>query len=337
MESLNSPTPAYRPPRRRGGRAPGTRLLPILLHRTANRALANDVLNIAQSAAFSSIVALFPALIVAAALIGYLPDAAPIREAVASLSDRVLPTDVLPLLQSYFVNTPGGSTSARALLLAVLVSVNGASGVIVTFMEGLRRANDLPSDCWSFWGRRLRALALVPLSLVPLAAASVLVVFGHLLAHLLAAHAPPELHTAFLIAALVLRWTVALTASVGLVALLYHMGTPLRQPWSRTLPGAVLATLLWLCSTIAFGLYVTRFANYSRVYGSLGAGIALLFWLFLTACSVLCGAEFNTVVDAARRCSPIALAAADPNRPDALDTHAPTGGSESPADRRAPA
>ncbi len=338
MESLNPPSPACRPPHRPGGRARSTLRLPTLLHRTANRALDNDVLNIAQSAAFSAIVALFPALIVAAALVGYLPDAAPIRDAVSSLSDRVLPTDVFPLLQSYFVNTPGSSsTSARALLLAVLVSVNGASGVILTFMEGLRRANDLTSDCWSFWRRRLRALALVPLSLVPLAAASLLVVFGHLLAHVFAAHAPPALHTAFLIAALLLRWAVALTASVGLVALLYHMGTPLRQHWSRTLPGAVLATLLWLCSTVAFGLYVTRYANYSRVYGSLGAGIALLFWLFLTACSVLFGAEFNTVVDAARHASTIALAAADPTRPNPHDQLAPAGKSESPADRRAPA
>ncbi len=333
MEGLTPTHRSAHPPRRRRARALGALRLPDLLHRTANRALADDVLNIAQSAAFSAIVALFPALIVAAALIGYLPDAAPLREAVGILSERVLPESVLPLLQSYFVNNPGAATSSRALLLAVLVSVNGASGVILTFMEGLRRANDLPPDCWSFWSRRLRALALVPLSLVPLAAASILVVFGHLLARVLAAHAPPELHTAILVGAFVLRWTIALTANVGLVALLYHMGTPLRQPWSRTLPGAVLATLLWLCSTVAFGLYVTRFANYSRIYGSLGAGIALLFWLFLTACSVLCGAEFNTVVDAARH----ALTGADPPRSNALHPHLPNGSSESPADRRAPA
>ncbi len=333
MESL-TPTPrSVQPPRRRRVHAQGALRLSNLLHRTANRALANDVLNIAQSAAFSAIVALFPALIVLAALIGYLPDAAPLREAVGTLSERVLPAAVLPLLQGYFVNNPGASTSARALLLAVLVSVNGASGVILTFMEGLRRANDLPPDCWSFWSRRLRAIALVPLSLVPLAAASILVVFGHLLSRVLAAHALPQLHTAILVGAFVLRWTVALTANVGLVALLYHMGTPLRQPWSRTLPGAVLATLLWLCSTVAFGLYVTRFANYSRVYGSLGAGIALLFWLFLTSCSVLCGAEFNTVVDAPPPAVP--GGAAPPSHP--RPPPGANGRRGEPADRRAPA
>jgi uncharacterized BrkB/YihY/UPF0761 family membrane protein len=50
---------------------------------------------------------------------------------------------------------------------------------------------------------------------------------------------------------------------------------------------------MWFLTTLAFGLYVTRFANYSEVYGSLGAGIALLFWLYIISLSVLAGAEFN--------------------------------------------
>jgi len=68
----------------------------------------------------------------------------------------------------------------------------------------------------------------------------------------------------------------------------------MRQSWKRTLPGAIVSTAMWLISTLVFGWYVTRFANYSQVYGSLGAGIALLFWLYIISLSVLCGAEFNT-------------------------------------------
>ncbi len=61
----------------------------------------------------------------------------------------------------------------------------------------------------------------------------------------------------------------------------------------RTLPGATLATVMWFVTTLIFGWYVTRFANYSEVYGSLGAGVALLFWLYIISLSVLAGAEFN--------------------------------------------
>ena len=67
----------------------------------------------------------------------------------------------------------------------------------------------------------------------------------------------------------------------------------MQQSWKRTLPGAVAATAMWFLTTLVFGWYVTRFANYSQVYGSLGAGIALLFWLYIISLSVLCGAEFN--------------------------------------------
>ena len=267
--------------------------IPVLFKRAAWRAMDHDVLNVAQSAAYSAMVALFPALIVASAVVGLLPNTAPIRYELAAFFDRVLPSDVSPLLASYFSVTQHTPTSGRALVLAVIVSVSGASGVIATFMEGVRRAYDLPPDCWNFWQRRARAVALVPMSLIPLGVASVLVMFGHYLSMWLAMHAMPEVRTPVYLVALVIRWTVALTGSVGLVALLYHLGTPMRQTWRRTLPGAILATLMWFVATLIFGWYVTRFANYSRVYGSLGAGIALLFWLYLISLSVLYGAEFN--------------------------------------------
>ncbi len=254
----------------------------------------HDVLNLAQSAAYSAIVALFPTLLVAAALVTLLPDAAPIRTQLGDFFDRVLPSEAVPMLDSYF-DTTQRARSARVLVLSFIVSFSGASSVIATYMEGLRRANDLPFDCWSFWSRRARAYALVPLSLVPLSVASALIVFGHLLIAWIAGHVGPSIRTEVYVIALILRWTAALLGSVGLIALIYHMGTPARQPWRQVLPGAIAATTMWFLTTLAFGLYVTRFANYSQVYGSLGAGIALLFWLYLVSLSVFFGAEFNFV------------------------------------------
>lgn len=270
-----------------------------MLRHAFTRAFDHDAPNVAQSAAYSSMVALFPALIVAAAVIARLPNTAAIRFELAVFFERILPTDVLPVLSSYFEATPTQPrTSARALLLAIIVSILGASGVIATFMEGLRRAAGLPETCWSFLKRRLRSILLVPLSLIPLAAASLLVVFGHILGLWLAGHVPAVIHTPVFFVAMLLRWTFSLMGSVGVIALLYRMGTPANPRWHRTLPGAVVATAIWFAATLAFGWYVTRFANYSRVYGSLGAGIALLVWLYLISFSVLCGAEFNAVFDA---------------------------------------
>ncbi len=242
-------------------------------------------------------VSLFPALIVAAALIALLPDTAPIHAQLGTLIGRFLPSDVIPLLEGYFAPAPGHSKSTRALFVAFLVSVSGASTIITTFMEGLRRAHGLPDNCWTFWGRRARALLLVPLSLVPLGIASSLVIFGHLFIAWMIRFVAPEIRGSVFVLAFAVRWVVAFTGSVGLLALLYHMGTPVRQPWRRVVPGAITATAMWFLTTLAFGWYVTRFANYTQVYGSLGAGIALLFWLYIVSLSVLCGAEFNEQFD----------------------------------------
>ena len=67
---------------------------------------------------------------------------------------------------------------------------------------------------------------------------------------------------------------------------------------------------MWFLTTLAFGWYVTRFANYSEVYGSIGAAIALLLWLYIVSLSVLCGAEFNAQFD--RRSSERAAALPPP-------------------------
>jgi membrane protein len=268
--------------------------LPRILQGTLLRAARHDCLNLAQSTAYSAMVSLFPALIVAAAIVSLLPDTAPIRFQLSAFFDRILPPDVSPLLEGYFVDSPHSPRSTHALIVAFIVSLLGASGVLATLMEGVRRANDLPADCWTFWQRRLRAFLLVPLSLVPFVLATTLVVFGQFFTEWLALHISPFVRTPIFLFALLIRWAVALSGSIGIIGLIYHMGTPIEQSWKRVLPGAILSTVLWFIATVAFGWYVTRFANYSQVYGSLGAGIALLFWLYIISLCVLCGAEFNT-------------------------------------------
>lgn len=268
--------------------------IPVALHRAILRAVDHDALNLAQAAAYSAMVSLFPALIVAAAVIARLPGTAALRSQLGVVFVHFLPPDVIPLLEGYFAPSPHRHfRSVHALLLAILISAIGASGVIATFMEGIRRAHNLPFDCWTFWSRRARAFALVPLSLIPMAIISILIVFGHYVTVWFALHLAPEIRGPVYVFALILRWLIAFTGSVGLIALLYHMGTPLRQPWRRVVPGAITATAMWFLTTLVFGWYVTRFANYSQVYGSLGAGIALLFWLYIVSFSLLCGAEFN--------------------------------------------
>ena len=365
MEELTAPTPTRAPqpsaparPRRIRRIRRWYAVLARTLHRTALSVGAHGCFNLAQSTAYSAVVALFPALIVAAAFIGLLPDTAPVRFQLAAFFDRVLPPGVTPLLDAAFENSPGHAHSLRALFTAGFVSFLGAANIISTLMEGIRRARSLPLNSWSFWQRRRRTFELVFLSLIPLAAASLLIVFGHAFTHWLLSSIGPGLRAPLYMISVLVRWAVSFAASVGLIGLIYHLGVPdgalpiafhppipaaaipapiagagrrfralLRiatrstigstlitpsfagapggecpialpaRSWRASLPGAVVATALWFFTTLAFGWYVTRFADYSQVYGSLGALIALLFWLYIISLSVLCGAEFNAQFD----------------------------------------
>jgi membrane protein len=287
------------------------------LRRAFLAAIEHDVLTVAQATAYSAMVALFPALIVTAAVVALLPENVPLKFQIALFFDRILPSNVSPLLQAYFETAHRSAQTARALLSAGVVSVMGAANTMATLMEGFRRAHELPLPAGSFWRRRGRALALVPLSLVPMSLASALVVFGHFLSLWVAGMVPPELRTPVFVVSYAARWGAALLGSVGIIAVIYHLGTDLsthmwehlepwvREPWGilrkdwtwrASLPGAAVATGLWFVTTLGFGWYVTRFANYGQVYGSLGAAIALMFWLYIIALSVLVGSEFNAAL-----------------------------------------
>jgi membrane protein len=92
---------------------------------------------------------------------------------------------------------------------------------------------------------------------------------------------------------LLARYAVAFGTIVFIIALLYYIGPNRRQRWSRVWPGAILATILWLAATSGFGWYVRNIGRYNVLYGSIGASLALLVWMYLMSVIAILGCEFN--------------------------------------------
>ncbi len=281
-------------------------------------AFQHDCLNNAKAAAYSAIFAIFPAVGVIAAVMTLLPDAAPLRTQWEAVLNRALPASVASMFETYFTSSHGPRQSAGVLLGAAATSIYGAAGVLATLMEGFRRAYDVSDTLWGvgFRGvvrKQLQSFLLVPIALVPLAIASALVIFGHLLLAALMRHSPIGWDAGLYWTANAVRWAASLSATAAVLACVYRFGLPLRPRWRAVLPGAAFATATWFVSTLSFGVYVTRFANYSRVYGSLGTAVVLLIWLFLTTLAVLCGAELNAELarDASLHAMPSQLVSAD--------------------------
>jgi membrane protein len=244
----------------------------VNLRDAIGQALAHDVINTAKAAAYSGMLMLFPAALVLTTLVAQMPEGTNLAGGFRATFDQFLPSDTMDLLQTYLLSRR--IHSAQVILCA----------------------NHLPHDDWGFWQRRLRALLLAPLALVPLSLATIVVVFGHQIESWMIANADHELRHVVLVFWRIVRWSIALLTSVTVLTALYHFGTSHKEKWTRVAPGAITATFFWFPATLAFGYYVTRIADYSMFYGSFGAGIATLVWLFLTAFSVLVGAELNGAI-----------------------------------------
>jgi len=93
-----------------------------------------------------------------------------------------------------------------------------------------------------------------------------------------------------------LRFPVALLLLAGVLSVAYRFGPNAKQRFRSVVPGAALSVVLWAISSVAFSLYLTNFANYGATYGSIGAAVGLLFYLYLCASVVLFGAELNAAI-----------------------------------------
>jgi membrane protein len=266
-------------------------------------AFGNGALSVAKAAAYSAILSIFPALLVVTTVFATMPAGGDLRSDVKSAIQQVLPPDTMQLVQSYFI--VNHARSVRIVSGSVFVSVFAAMGVLLSLMEGFRRAYKLNDSVRSFWQDRTVALALVPGTVLPLAAATIFLAFGHAIEQWMIENSGYNIRLYVLLAWRLVRWCIALIASVLSLVLVYHYGIPrprhkgrdrfhaVWRTWRETLPGAALATASWFVATMIYGWYLTRFADYSVVYGSLGAGIATLVWLYMVSLSILIGAEFN--------------------------------------------
>jgi membrane protein len=256
------------------------------------RAFEHDAFGIAKASAYSSIFTFFPALLVLGSVVATINRGEVYLREISYALGTILPAGSSTAL-SYL---RGSANRPVGLLISTsLLTIWSASGVIISWMDGFRRAYQLPKT-WGLVQERLIAISLVFMAGLPLTFATILVAFGsriemrilYLLGH--------EFGPLILLLWGAIRWTIAILTSIAVIQLIYHNAVPRTQPWHSVLPGAVLSTAMWLLSSALFGWYLQHYTDYSVIYGSLGVGIALLVWMYLISLVVLIGAEFNAML-----------------------------------------
>ncbi len=247
----------------------------------------------AKGAAYSSILTLFPAFLVVASVLEASHQTEGFLQQISGAIGWVLPPGSRSVALGFFQTKQHHAT--RIIYSASIVTVLAASGVMISWMDGFRKAYGM-ENTWGFWRERAIALYLVLLALVPLSFATLLVAFGDQVENWVQAETMHLFKPLILLVWDGVRWAIALLTAIAFMSLIYHHGLPKTQSWRRVLPGAVMAGVLWFPATVIFGWYVRDYATYSVVYGSLSAAIALLVWLYIVSIIVLLGAEMNAQV-----------------------------------------
>jgi membrane protein len=247
---------------------------------------------IAAGCGFYALLALFPAITALVAIYGIMADPGTIERQVSALSS-IVPQAAVDLIgtQAHAVAATGATKLSWSAALALLLALYGATSGVKTLFEALNIAYE-EQETRSFVRLNLTAFLFTLVAIVGVALMIALIVGMPL--------AIDYLPLGPLGSWLVRIGSWALLAALLLlgVALLYRYG-PSRAParWRWVTPGSLVAGGLWLIGSMAFSLYVARFAAYNETYGALGGVVILLMWLYISAFAILVGAEVNAELE----------------------------------------
>jgi len=246
--------------------------------RTVKEIKADRVTLIAAGMAYYMFLAIFPAIIAFTGVLG------------------LVEIDTTRIVNEIQQNFPGGSgallvdavkgsqeasesTALGAILIGLALSLWSATSGFVALQKGLNVAYDVPEDR-KFIAARGVALGLVVATGLLGGVPSPIFVFGE--------------GTFFT----VLAWTITVVAVVFLFSIYYYLAPRRDKPtWQWVSTGGLVGAFIWITSSVAFGLYAADPSRYAKTYGSIGAVIALIFWLFLTSISILIGGELNAELE----------------------------------------
>lgn len=265
-----------------------------LMRKAAIGTYRHDCLGIAKGAAYSALLSFFPVLTTVAALLVQ-ARADSVAHEISSFLYEVVPPGAEDVVRELFL--VHGSRPQWLLVGAVLLSAWAGSGATITLMQGFDAIYEITQKR-TFLSERGRAILLVFTTALPLWGASALVVFGErtqrsVISLLHGSAGESDLTGWVFLAGQALRYGIAFGTVVMVHALVYYLGPNRKMRFRPVFPGAALATLLWLLATTGFAWYVRHLVNYNVLYGSVGAGLALLVWMYVLAVISLYGCEFN--------------------------------------------
>ena len=258
------------------------------------RYLRHNVGSQSAALAFYLLFMIFPLLIFISALLGLLQlDVAAILDALVEF----LPTEVVSIVGMY-LNYVGEDPSPQLLLFGLFFSIYFPMRATNTLMRAVRTAYHLGPPRAAVRHVIKTFLYTVVLIVTITVTLALMTVGDRLLLY-----AVENFHLPSFLAELWARLRFPVSAVAGYFALffLYALAQDVRQPWRNIWPGTLAALGAWLALSWLYAFYVDNVAHYSLLYGSIGAVIVLLIWLYMSAATLILGAELNGTIMSLRK------------------------------------
>lgn len=249
------------------------------------------VLAVAAGVTFYGLLALFPAIGALVSLYGLVADASSINDHLASLQG-VIPGGAIDVVgeQVKRIASKGGGTLGFTFFTGLAISLWSANAGMKALFDALNIVYE-EEEKRSFVMLNLQSLAFTLGALLFVIAAITGIVVLPVMFNFLGLG-----DGAWLLA--LLRWPALFAVLLGGLALLYRFGPSRdRARWRWVTAGSGLAGLLWMAGSILFSWYVSSFGNYNETYGSLGAVIGFMTWLWISTTIVLVGGEVNAEIE----------------------------------------
>jgi membrane protein len=271
-----------------------------VLKRTRVEFKEDNLTDWAAALTYYAVLALFPAMLALVALVGIFGQYPQTTDALLDIVRQVSGNDsALNGLRDTINGVVQHKGGAGALLgLGLAGAVWSASGYIGAFMRASNAIYEVPEGR-PFW--KLRPLqVVVTLAIVMLLAALLLslVVTGPVAK---AIGDQVGLGSTAVTIYQIAKWPIMAGVVLVILAILYYIAPSARLPKIQWLsPGAIVALIIWIIASAAFGFYVAKFGSYNKTYGTLGGAISLLVWLWITNLAVLFGQELNAEIERGR-------------------------------------
>ncbi|TCJ13899.1 YihY/virulence factor BrkB family protein [Rubrobacter taiwanensis] len=263
------------------------------LKRTVREFQRDDVTALAAQLAYYLVLAIFPLLLFLVALLGTF-GSQDLAESVLGYFRQVVPVQVYELIDTYLGNVLSGERPAPGLVsFGILATIWAVSNAFAALIHALNKTYDV-EETRPFWKVRLLSVLMTFGLSVFIILGVLLLVGGSALGGWLAGLL--GMGELFEVVWNLARWPIALLLLGVALALIYYFAPDVEQPFRWITPGGVIGLLLWVLASLAFSYYVNNFGAYDRTYGSIGAVIVLLLYLYISSIMILFGAELNATL-----------------------------------------